>query len=143
MTLKHLENLAKAGELRNEPPDQVEIDGLLNAARTGLSDARVAGLSEQGKFMSAYSAAHALAVAALRWHGYRSQNRYLAFQCLQHTVGLAQEKWRVLDNCHKQRNIAEYEGHLSISTQLLRQLLEITSELVELVESLGPVQLKK
>ena len=75
MTLKHLENLAKAGDLRNEPPDQAEIDGLLNAARTGLSDTRVAGLSEQGQFMAAYGAAHALAVAALRWHGYRSQNR--------------------------------------------------------------------
>ncbi len=37
------------------------------------------------------------------------------------------------------RNLAEYEGHLEISAQLLKELVDITNELVILVESLGPV----
>ena len=138
MTLKNLENLLKANQLKAEAPDQVEFDGLLKSARNRLGDVSITGLSEEGKFLSAYGATHSLATAALRWHGYRSENRFLVFQCLQHTVGLDNAKWRVLDKCHKQRNLAEYEGHLEITPQLLNELIEITEELLELVEALGP-----
>lgn len=62
------------------------------------------------------------------------------FQCLQQTVGLESVKWRVLDKCHNVRNLAEYEGHLEISSQLLKELMGITNEIVSLVESLGPVE---
>jgi hypothetical protein len=75
----------------------------------------------------------------MRWHGYRSDNRYLVFQCLEQTVGLEKAKWRVLDKCHKQRNIAEYEGYLEITPQLLHELIEITKDLLTRVEALGPV----
>ena len=86
-----------------------------------------------------YGAAHSISLAAMRWHGYRSDNRYLVFQCLQHTIGLDTVKWRVLDQCHKARNLAEYEGRLEIAPQLLKELLEITEELVTQVEALGTV----
>jgi len=39
----------------------------------------------------AYNAAHALCLAALRHAGYRSGNRYLVFQCAQHTIDLIEE----------------------------------------------------
>ncbi len=65
---------------------------MVKSAKYHLQDARIAGLSENGQFTLAYGAAHALALAAMRWHGYRSENRYLVFQCLQHTVGLENEK---------------------------------------------------
>jgi hypothetical protein len=51
-------------------------------ARTRLEDARLVNLSIEGRFTSAYNAAHAAALVALRWHGYRSENRYTVFQCL-------------------------------------------------------------
>ena len=76
----------------------------------------------------------------MRWHGYRSDNRYLVFQCLQQTIGLENAKWRVLDKCHKQRNLAEYEGHLEITPQLLQELIKITEELLKSVEAMGPVK---
>ncbi|MCW8962214.1 MAG: hypothetical protein OQL16_00365 [Gammaproteobacteria bacterium] len=139
MTLEHLENLVRINQLKSEQPDQQEFNGLVRSARNRLSDARLEGLSVDGKFLSAYGAAHALATAALRWHGYRSENRYLVFQCLQHTVGLDKVKWLVLDQCHKKRNIAEYEGQLEVSSQLLEELIGITSELLPLVEKLGPI----
>jgi len=112
---------------------------MVNSARRRLNDAQLAGLSEDGQFSLAYGAAHALALAAMRWHGYRSDNRYLVFQCLQHTIGLENAKWRVLDKCHQQRNLAEYEGHLEITPQLLHELIEVAKELLVLVEALGPV----
>ncbi len=140
MSLENLDNLVKIGKLKTELPDQKEFDGMVGSAKRRLQDTKVEGLSEDGRFLSAYGAAHTLALAAMRWHGYRSDNRYLVFQCLQHTVGLENAKWRVLDQCHKQRNLAEYEGHLEISPNLLEELIAITNELLKMVNELGPVE---
>jgi hypothetical protein len=141
MTLEKLDNLVKIKQLKAEPPDQNELDGLVNSAKRRLQDSKVVMLSEDSQFSLAYGAAHALAVAAMRWHGYRSDNRYLVFQCLQYTVALENAKWRVLDKCHKQRNIAECEGHLEITPQLLQELIGVTEEVLERVEAMGPVNL--
>ena len=140
MTLENLDNLVKIKQLKEEPPDQKEFDGMLGSAKRRLNDSQVEALSEDGQFSLAYGAAHALALAAMRWHGYRSDNRYLVFQCLQHTVGLENAKCRVLDKCHRQRNLAEYEGQLEITPQLLQELINVTRELLELVEALGPIK---
>ena len=140
MTLAELDNLVKINKLKVEPPDQKEFDGLVASANRRLKDAMVEVLSDEGRFSLAYGAAHALSLAAMRWHGYRSDNRYLVFQCLQHTIGLDSVKWRVLDQCHRVRNVAEYEGHLEINAQLLKELIEITEELLKMIETLGPVR---
>lgn len=140
MTLENLANLVKVNQLKIEPPDQNEFDGMVSSAKRRLQDSQVETLSEDSQFSLAYGAAHALALAAMRWHGYRSDNRYLVFQCLQHTVGLENAKWRVLDKCHKQRNLAEYEGHLEMTPQLLQELIKITRELLTSVEALGPIK---
>ena len=139
MTLAELDNLVKINKLKVEPPDQKEFDGLVASAKRGLQDAMVDGLSDEGRFSLAYGAAHALSLAAMRWHGYRSDNRYLVFQCLQHTIELDTVKWRVLDQCHRVRNVAEYEGHLEINSQLLKELIEIAEELLKMIEALDPV----
>jgi len=62
------------------------------------------------------------------------------FQCLQHTVGLSNAKWRVLDKCHNCRNLAEYEGHLEVGAQLIKELIEITNELLVLVKAFEVVK---
>ncbi len=134
-----LDNLVKIQQLKNEAADAKEFAGMLRAAEIKLSDARIQGLSEDSQFSLAYGAAHALSLAALRWHGYRSDSRYLVFQCLQHTLGLDRAKWRVLDNCHKARNLAEYEGHLEVNPQLLKELISITNEVLLLVKALPPI----
>lgn len=140
MTLEKLDNLVSINQLKIEPPDQNEFDGMLESAKRRLKDAQIDGLSEDSIFSLAYGAAHTLSLAAMRWHGYRSENRYLVFQCLQQTIGLENAKWRVLDKCHKQRNLAEYEGHLEITPQLLKELINITEELLKSVEVMGPVK---
>ncbi|WP_027951267.1 hypothetical protein [Haliea salexigens] len=134
-----LDNLVRINQLNAEPPDQAEFEGMLKAASAKLQDAHLAGLSKDSQFTLAYGAAHALALAALRWHGYRSDKRYIVFQCLQHTVKLPAEEWRIFDLCHNRRNLAEYEGHLEIEDGLLRDLLRLTQDLHAQVKALGPV----
>ena len=121
-----LDNLVKINKLHKEPFDKAEFEGMLMAAKIKLQDTRLKGLSKDSQFMLAYSASHALSLAALRYHGYRSDNRYLVFQCLQHTVGLSNAQWRVFDQCHQKRNISEYEGDSDINDALLKELLCLT-----------------
>ncbi len=137
MTSEQLDNLLSINKLKREPPDPAQIDGLIARARERLADLDVQGLSKAGQFSAAYTAAHLLALAALRRHGYRSDNRYLVFQCLQHTVGMESARWRVLDRCHQLRNRIEYEGVGEIDDRLLAELIEITRMLLVQVESLS------
>ena len=134
-----LENLVKINKLKPEPPDKDEFNGMVSAAKTKLQDAQLEGLSLDSKFSLAYSASHALALAALRWHGYRSDNRYLVFQCLQHTLGMESTDWRVLDQCHRRRNIAEYEGHMEVDEQLLKELIKIIYDMLDKIIALKPL----
>jgi hypothetical protein len=124
MIFPNLDNLVQTGQLKREPGDQSEFGGLVRSARARLADARREDLSIESRFDLAYNSAHALALAALRWHGYRSDNRYIVFQCLPHTLGLGPEVWRVLALCHQRRNRGEYEGFLDIDEQLVNDLVE-------------------
>lgn len=137
MTLKKLDNLVKIKQLKVETFDQAEFNGMLASAKRRLQDAKLPALSEESRFSLAYGAAHAVSLAAMRWHGYRSDNRYLVFQCLEDTAGLENMQWRVLDKCHKLRNLAEYEGQLDITPQLLEELISITQHLLIQVETLS------
>ncbi|MEO7030778.1 MAG: hypothetical protein ABI351_14475 [Herbaspirillum sp.] len=139
-TSLNLENLVKTGGLKAEPPSRSEFDGLLRSARVRLADAHLENLSMESRFDLAYNASHALALAALRWNGYRSENRYLVFQCLPHTLGIRPEIWRVLALCHQRRNLAEYEGHLEIDHQLLAELIAAADLLQASTELLGSTQ---
>ena len=140
MTSQNLKNLLKTGLLKPEPGDQKEFNGLLHSARARLADAHKQSLSMESRFDLAYNAAHALSLAALRWHGYRSEKRYAVFQCVPHTLGLGPEVWRVLMLCHERRNLAEYEGDLEIDEQLVADLLNAADGLAEGVAALGPIK---
>src|SRR5687768_9652545 len=100
MAIPALENLVGRG-LKIEPRDDGELAALMKSGEARLRDAENASLSPESRFDLAYNAAHAISLAALRLHGYRSDNRYLVFQSLVHTVGLPREKWRVLDAAHQ------------------------------------------
>jgi len=138
MTSPNLDNLVAIGQLKREPGNQNEFDGLLKSGRARLHDSRIERLSLESRFDLAYNAAHALALAALRWHGYRSDNRYLVFQTLPHTLGVGPEVWRVLSHCHGLRNRGEYEGCLDINRQLVVDLIQAAGVLLEKIDQLPP-----
>ena len=81
-----LENLSGPGRsLQREPPDAKEFAGLQRSGLARLADAANPANSQESRFDLAYNAAHALCLAALRWHGYRPANRFMVFQVLPHT----------------------------------------------------------
>lgn len=129
MSSAELDNLVRIGKLKRESPVKEEIIGLLGSAAERLRDASRPELSYSSRFDLAYNAAHALALAALRRAGYRSDNRYHVFQSLAHTVGLPAAKWRVLAKAHERRNAAEYEGHLERDEPLLAEVVALAAEL--------------
>lgn len=130
MNLKNLDNLVKSGQLKVEPFNQAEFTGLVSSGKKRLKDANNTTLAAESRFDLAYNAAHSLALAALRFHGYRANNRYIVFQVLPHTMNVKPEVWRILAKCHDARNLAEYEGHLEIGEQLLLGLLKATEILL-------------
>ena len=136
MTYQNLLNLVKTGNLKSEAFDRREFDGLLRSGVVRLNDTQLSGLSPESRFDLAYNAAHALALAALRFNGFRSENRYLVFQSLAHTLNLPATEWRVLALCHERRNLAEYEGVLEVDEQLLNDLVRIAGVLVEKLREL-------
>lgn len=142
MTSQQFKNLVDIGQIKQEPGDQKEFDGLLHSGRTQIKDSRMAALSLESRFDLAYNAAHALSLAALRWHGYRSENRYIVFQCLQHTIGVGPEVWRVLAHCHNLRNRGEYEGLLEVSERLVLDLIQAAENVLDEVEKLGAISSK-
>jgi hypothetical protein len=102
------DNLCGPGKpLVAEAPDAKEFEGLRSMGLDKLADARRQGLKLVSQFDLAYNAAHALCLAALRWLGYRSANRYIVFQLLPHTLELGPDVWRVLAKCHEARNRGE------------------------------------
>jgi hypothetical protein len=101
-----------------------------------LKDASTKSLALESRFDLGYNAAHALCLAALRWHGLRSGNRYIVFQVLPHTLGLGPEVWRVLAKCHDIRNASEYEGDLQINERIVADLLSACNAVRDKVEAL-------
>lgn len=128
MTLK---NLAARNLLHQEPRDEQEIGNLINAAIARLQDAQNVSLSYASRFDLAYNAAHGFALAALRSAGYRTDKRYLVFQCLVHTTSLSKSTVRLFSTCHDKRNLAEYTGYFDEDFPLLDALIKSTVELGE------------
>ena len=136
MSHPQLDNLVRAKQLKAEPPAESELLGLVRSAKRRLDDASLASLSLESRFDLTYNAAHALSLAALRCWGYRSESRYVVFQCLPHTLGLPPEQWRVLDQAHRKRNLAEYEGATDIDEQLVAAMLRVAREVAKRLDAL-------
>ncbi len=135
----NLDNLVKSKQLKHEPANQSEFNGLVGSGRSRLVDASNESLALESRFDLAYNASHSLALAALRWHGYRPENRYIVFQVLEQTTGLGPEVWRVLARAHDKRNLAEYEGHVDVEKRFVTDLVDAANKLLSAVENMGQV----
>ena len=134
-----LDNLCGPSKpLTAEAPDAREFAGLLRSGLARLADAQVTQLSLESRFDLAYNAAHALCLAALRGHGYRSGNRFIVFQVLPHTLALGPEVWRVLAKGHEIRNLGEYEGDMNIDERIVRDLIVACQRVASALSGLPP-----
>lgn len=137
-----LDRLAGPGNvLAKEPADAQEFAGLVRSGLARLQDSENTSNSLDSRFDLAYSAAHALCLAALRHHGYRPSKRYIVFQVLPDTLGLGPEVWRVLSKCHDMRNRTEYEGVLDVDERLVVDLIAACRRVAERVQRLASGQL--
>ena len=110
----------------------------MRSGKARLKDAGSKAPALESRFDLAYNAAHALCLAALRWHGYRSGNRYIVFQLLPHTLGLGPEVWRVLSKCHEIRNLGEYEGDLNVDERIVTDLIAAAQTVAAKIDALPP-----
>lgn len=88
---------------------------LLAAARRQLADARVAEISAETRFGSAYAAIRMVADAGLNAHGFRTLtsrpgHHQTAIQSLTKTFAIPAQTVVVLDGLRKQRHLIEYTG---------------------------------
>ena len=96
-------------------PSRKTIARLLAAAHRQLADARVAGVSAETRFGSAYAAMRMIADAGLNAHGFRTLtsrpgHHQTAIQSLAKTFAIPAETLIVLDGLRKQRHLIEYMG---------------------------------
>ena len=136
MSSENLENLVKIGKLKASQSTDDEIKGLVQRGLVKIEDYKKANLSTDSRFDLAYNAAHALCLGALRQAGYRSENRYIVFQCAQHTINLEPKYWRALSDAHRERNAAEYEGDIVVNEQLVEALVRVVDIVAGRVQEL-------
>lgn len=136
MSKEELDNLVKIHKLKFEPARRTEFEAMVRSARTRLTDAQNQSIDADSQFDLAYGAAHRLASAALRQHGYRSEDRITVFQTLVHTVGAARTDVQIFLRAHNERNLSEYEGRIEIDQRLLVELIRCTKRLATAVGKL-------
>lgn len=113
-SLVNLANLAKIGSLDTVPPSPELARNKLESACKRLADARVDRISRETRFDAAYNAIRDSAEIGLLLHGFRATSKpghhQIAFQCLEHTLGVERKKVMLIDQLRKQRHLSDYEG---------------------------------
>jgi hypothetical protein len=137
MGSQELDNLVRIGRLKVEAASRREYDGMVKSAKRGLTDAQNKSIDSDSQFDLAIEAAHKFALAALRQHGYRSEDRTTVFQALVHTLGTDNADLRIFLRAHNERNLAAYEGRLDIDDKLLDDLVKATKRLETAVGKLA------
>jgi hypothetical protein len=126
--------------LAAERPDAREFAGLKRSALMRLKDAEKPVNCLESRFDLAYNAAHALSLAALRWHGYRPSKRQIVFQVLPHTLGLGPEVCSVLLKCHDIRDVGEYQGDFEVDERIVVELIAACKAVAAKLGDLGSPQ---
>jgi hypothetical protein len=109
-----LENLVGVS-LEVITPAKQTVRRLLDGAVRHIADAKIAKVSAETRFVSAYTAIRMLADAGLHARGYRTLtskpgHHQTAIQTLVHTFGVDKAVLIRLDALRKQRNLTEYTG---------------------------------
>ena len=105
-----------------------------------LKEAENQAISLDSRFDLAYSAAHALSLAALRHCGFRASKRYIVLQVLPHTLGLGPDVWKLLSKCHDLRNRSEYEGAMDANERMVSNLVETSRAVAKAVRALPEIK---
>lgn len=134
-----LQNLARIGQLKAHEATLDEVKRLLASARRNLADAAYTGLSNETRFDCAYKAIMQCALVAMLASGFRPSTNALGhhqtmIQSLPLTIGLANDRWILLDALRKKRNQNDYTG-ASMADDETRQAIAEAKALLPEVEA--------
>ena len=131
-----LDDLLAGGRLKRHSPSQAETGDLLALAERQLSDASVTGLSPDGRFAAAYSAALTLATVVVRANALRVAaapgHHRLTIDLLPVFMGDQQRRGATyLDACRRKRNVAQYDRSDTVTPAEAQALRAAARELRE------------
>lgn len=114
--------------LESVTPDAATVKRLLEASEHSLTDAKLAGISPEGRFDMAYKAIMQLSNLALQANGFRTLtskpgHHQTMIQTLPMTINLDTESVIVLDSLRKQRNVIDYNGDV-VSASMANMAVE-------------------
>jgi hypothetical protein len=128
------ETWLKEGRLKRHQAARQEIASLVALADRSLADSRVAGVSIEGRFLSSYNAALALATAALHAAGYRTNSNLpghhaVTVASLALTVKADASVVAALNAWRRKRHRAAYDAPDAVSELELRELIAMVERL--------------
>jgi hypothetical protein len=121
-----------------EPATPQEIDDLRQVVDRNLQDARAAGLSDDGRFNFAYSAARTLTTIVVRACGYRVKGtgggHYNTFQALESADDAFANLAAYFDTCRVMRNESSYDEAGVVSVTDADELVREAGEFKKIVQ---------
>lgn len=114
-----------------------DITDLLQVADRSLGDSDATGLSPDGRMQFAYTAALAIANAALAACGYRTERdsqHYRLVQSLELTLGSPPELIATLETFRRKRNTSAYERVGQVSGEDADEMVRLARELRDQIE---------
>lgn len=117
-----------------------ELDDIRALVARDLADAKVAGLSADRRFATAYNAALLAANMAIACAGYRvtakTGHHKISFDSIELALGTGADKYAdYFDTCRRKRNMIDYtRSHVATDTEA-KEIVEKATEFYELVET--------
>lgn len=128
-----LENWRQFDWLQAETSSEEELKSLLSIVDRSLKDADVEAISDDLRFVAAFTAALTLANMALRASGYRARtgpgHHQHVTESLELTVGVDTSVLRKLRLFAKKRNFTSYDAAGNISRSDVNELIQLAIEL--------------
>lgn len=131
-----LDDLLRERRLQRHRPSRQEIADLLKVAERALEDARLEGLSPDGRFVNAYHGMLALATAVLAASGLRAvggARHATTIETLALVMKEAEQVAAYLEICRRKRNQAVYERAGVVTESEARELTEALEEFIDQV----------
>ena len=117
-----------------------ELDDIRALVARDLADAKVAGLSADRRFATAYNAALLAANMAIACAGYRvtakTGHHKISFDSMKLALGAGADKYAdYFETCRRKRNVIDYtRSHVATDTEA-KEIVEKATEFYEFVEA--------
>ena len=128
-----LDDLLREKRLQRHRPSRQEIADLLKVAERALEDARLEGLSADGRFVNAYHGMLALATAVLAAGGLRAVGigrHATTIEALPEVMRGTEQVAAYLEICRRKRNQAVYERAGVVTESEARELTQTSEEFI-------------